>query len=353
MASSNRAALINKVIKVARRHFKPEETQQDRSLLEHLLYACCLENSLPEEADKVFEALSQGYYDWNEVRVTSIRELTLVMKPLNDPLQSAKRLKRVLQSLFETHYSFDLDPLKKQNIGQTTKQFEKYNGTTAFTVAYVTQNSLSGHSIPANQGLVEAMRVVGVISETEAEKGRIPGLERAIPKNKGVEIGSLLHQLGVELYRSPYGPTIRKLLLDVDPDCKSRLPKRANRKAEQEARAAKEAAEAKAKVRAAAEAKAAIAAEAKAKILAEAAKKKSTTSASASSPKKKLAKSPAKQVAPNTSKKKPAKKKSVPKKSVKKKKNAPKSAAKKGAKKKTVAKKKKTTTKKLAKRKPR
>lgn len=351
MASNNRAAQINKVIKVVRKRFQPAEANIDRSLIEHLLFACCLENSLHEDAERVFATLSKSFYDWNEVRVTSIRELATIMKPLNDPPQAATRLKRVLHSVFETHYSFDLEGMKKQNIGQAVKQLDKYNGSTSFTVAYVTQNALGGHSIPINKGLLEAMRVVGVISDAEASKGRVPGLERSVPKSKGVELGTLLHQLGVELHRSPYGPTTRKLLLEIDPKCKDRLPKRPSKKALEEAKAAAEA-EAKA---AEAAAKEAARAEAQAKRTAAAQKKKvASTPVSKKDPVAKPA--PRKTVATT----KAAKKKTTSKKTTTRKKSVPKKTAKtkKAAKKKTLRtsvkkKKKKSTTKRLTKRKPR
>jgi endonuclease III len=226
MAAKNRAALINKVLKVVKKHYKPAPPPKDRSLLQHLLFACCLENSSHDAAEKVFQSLSTDYFDWNEVRVSTVRELGEAMKPLNDPNEAATRLKRVLQSVFETHYTFDLEPMKKQNIGQAVKTLEKYNGSTPFIVAYVTQNALGGHAIPINQGLLESMRIVGVVSDAEAAKGSVPGLERVVPKSKGAEVGSQLHQLGVEMFRSPYGPTIRKLLLEIEPDAKDNLPKR-------------------------------------------------------------------------------------------------------------------------------
>jgi endonuclease III len=226
MAAKNRAALINKALKVVKKHFKPAAPPKERSLLEHLLFACCLENSNHDAAEKTFHSLSTDYFDWNEVRVSTIRELAEAMKPLNDPEAAATRLKRVLQSVFETHYSFDLEPMKKQNIGVAVKTLEKYNGSTPFIVAYVTQNALGGHAIPINQGLLESMRIVGVISDGEAAKGTVPGLERVVPKSKGAEVGSQLHQLGVEMHRSPYGQTIRKLLLEIEPDAKDNLPKR-------------------------------------------------------------------------------------------------------------------------------
>ncbi len=361
MASNNRATQINKVLKIVKKHFKPTEIPAERTLLEHLIFACCAENSLHEVANEVFATLDSNYYDWNEVRVTSIRELSQVMKRLNDAQEAATRLKRVLQSVFETHYSFDLELMKKQNIGATVKQLEKYKGTTVYTVAFVTQNALAGHAIPINQGLLESMRVVGVISDKEAKKGTVPGLERIVSKSKGAEIGTMLHQLGVELHRSPYGPAIRKLLLEIEPKCKDCLPKRPSKKderiAKEKAAAEKAAAEKLAREKMAAEklAKEKVAAEerakkAKEKADAKKAAKLAALTAAAPLRKKPAARkpAPAKKKAPT---KKTPKKKAVvkKKKAVVKKKTTTKKKVTKAA---TKDKKKTSVSKKLSKRKP-
>jgi endonuclease-3 len=237
MASKNRAGLINKALKVVKKHFKPAAVPKERTLLEHLLFACCLENSPYDAAERAFQTLKSDYFDWNEVRVSTVRELAEALKALNDPPEAATRLKRILQSVFETHYSFDIEQLKKQNIGAAVKHIEKFNGSTPFVVAFVTQHALGGHAIPVNGGLLESLRIVGVVSDGEAAKGVVPGLERTVPKTKGAEVGSQLHQLGVEMHRSPYGPAIRKLLLEIEPACKDNLPKRPT-KAEEAAAAA-------------------------------------------------------------------------------------------------------------------
>jgi endonuclease-3 len=229
MATPNRSALIERTIKVLRKHFKPLPAPKERTLFEHLMFACLLEDSPQESAEQVFNTLKQDYFGWNEVRVSTIRELTDVMKPLVNPPKSAARLKQSLHAVFESVYEFDIETLKKQNIGQAVKQLQKYNGTTPFAVAYVTQHALGGHSIPLNEGSLVALRAVGVISDEEFSKSVVPGLERAVPKSKGVEIASLLHQFGVEVGRSPYGQQARKLMLEIDPTCKDRLPKRATR----------------------------------------------------------------------------------------------------------------------------
>jgi len=245
MATKNRAGQINKVLKVVKKHYKPAVVPKERTLLEHLLFACCLENSGYDAAERVFQSLKSDYFDWNEVRVSTVRELAEALKTLNDPVESATRLKRMLQSVFETHYSFDVEHLKKQNIGASVKHLEKFNGSTSFVVAFVTQHALGGHSIPINRGLLDSMRIVGVISDAEFAKGLVPGLERAAPKSKGAEVGSLLHQLGVEMHRSPYGPVIRKLLLEIEPSCKDLLPKRSTKSPEEPAATANGAAPAK------------------------------------------------------------------------------------------------------------
>lgn len=235
MATPSRSALIARTIKVLRKHYKPVAPPKDRTLFEHLLFACLLEDSPQETAEQAFNTLKQDYFGWNEVRVSTIRELTDVLKPLVNPPESAARLKQSLHAVFESVYEFDIETLKKQNIGQAAKQLQKYNGTTPFAVAYVTQHALGGHAIPLNRGALITLHTVGVISDGEFAKSVVPGLERAIPKIKGAEVSSLLHQLGVEVGRNPYGPSARKLLLEIDPGCKDRLPKRPTQKPKVEA----------------------------------------------------------------------------------------------------------------------
>src|SRR3954452_17167611 len=226
MATPNRSALIGRTLKVLRKHFKPVPQSNDRTVLEQLLFACLLEDSPQESAEQVFNTLKHDYFGWNEVRVSTIRELTDALQPLVNPAESAARLKQSLHSVFESVYEFDIESLKKQNIGQAEKLLQKYNGTTNFAVAFVTQNALGGHAIPLNRGALITLHTVGVISDDEYSKAVVPGLERAVPKNKGAEVGSLLHQLGVEVGRNPYGPNARKLMLEIDPNAKDRLPKR-------------------------------------------------------------------------------------------------------------------------------
>src|SRR5436853_6628508 len=119
--STNRASAIAKLYKVLKKHYKPIAPPSDRTALEHLLYACLLENARHEAADEAFAKLKELYFDWNEVRVTTVTELAEGMAGIPDASGAAQRVKKALQSIFEANYSFDIEPLKKQNLGKAEK----------------------------------------------------------------------------------------------------------------------------------------------------------------------------------------------------------------------------------------
>lgn len=321
--SSNRSAILTKTHRVLNKHFTPEIHNAKLPVLEQLIFACCLEDSSAVDAMRAFAALEEQFFDWNEVRVSTVTELAEAMPMLSAPREAATRVKKVLQSVFESAYSFDLEQFKKENLGAAVKKIQKYEGATPFVVAYVTQNALGGHAIPIGRGALESMYIVGVINEKEKAAYKVPGLERAIPKSKGVEFGSLINQLGAQLWRKPHATGVRKILLEITPAAKDRFRKRGAKKEAAKPKAGK------AKKKAAATKKLP-------------AKKTATT--------KKVA--PAKK-AGAVAKAKPIKKKVVVKKKKvagKKKTTAPQIKKKK---KKAIPKKKKTATKRISRRKPR
>lgn len=344
MSATNRAQVINKLFKIAKKHYQYVPPVSSRSVLEHMIYACCLENSNHEAADEAFAKLEQQFFDWNEVRVTTVDELAESMKGLADPNMASKLLKKTLHGVFETYYKFDLDFLKKENLRKTVQQFAKFRGVSPFVVAYTAQVALGGHFIPLDQATLNLMHVCGVISEDEAKKGKVPGLERTIAKTKGIEFSSLVHQLAAAFHKSPFGKDVRATILTIAADAKDRFPKRGGRK-KQEEPAPEEKAPAKDSKK-----KAAKPAE---KPVAKTTKKKTTKVAKATkkAAPKKAAKTTVKK---KTTKKKAAKKPTAKKSTVKKSTTKKTAAKKKTTVKKSASKtKKKSTTRSLSRKKPR
>ena len=328
MAAKNRADLLTKLHKFVKKEYEPVLPPSSRSVLDHMLYACCLEDSTAEGADEAFARLQENFFDWNEVRVTTAAELSESMKSVARPLESAQRVRKVLQGVFEAYYQFDLDFLKKENLGKSIQQFEKFRGVTPFVISYVAQHGLGGHSIPVDKSLLLLCYVLGIITEAEATKGKIPGLERTIAKSKGIEFAALVHPFAVEFSSAPFSTKVRDKILKLAPDAAERFPKRGSKKkpVEEKKAAAKKA---EPTVESKEAPKKSAAPENKKVAVKKAPAKKSTAK-----------KAPAKKTATKPAKKKVAAKKAPAKKTPVKKKTAKKKVASKPARKKTPKRKK-------------
>jgi hypothetical protein len=232
MPAANRTSRLGTMFDVLKKHYRPVPSADPRRpILEHLLFGCCLENTRYEVAEEAFGALLTAFFDYNEMRVSSIRELSEVMAVLPDARAAAFRIKRCLQYVFEAEYTFDLDDCRKGNLGPTVERLQKINGADPFIVSYVVQTALGGHSLPVDSGTLSALAVLDLVSKKNVEEKTVPGLERAVSKANGPAYGSLLHQLGADFFANPYDKNLHKLLLEINPECQSRLPTRAAAKA--------------------------------------------------------------------------------------------------------------------------
>ena len=223
MSASNRATLIGKLQTALKKHYKPAPAQPTRPLLEHVLYASLLEDAPAELADEGMAKCEQEFFDWNEVRVTTVTELAQVLSRLPDSVKAAQRMKSNLQGIFEEFYTFDLDHLKKENLGKAVNKFEKMAGMTPFVLSYTIQHGLGGHSIPIDYSAMVILLSTGIASQPEAASGKVPGLERAIPKSKGIEFSGLLHQAAVDLNKNTKDKQARSMLDAVSKGSSTRL----------------------------------------------------------------------------------------------------------------------------------
>ena len=228
MSNKNRGDRIQLLHKVVKKYYKPVATPEGRAVLEHLIYACCLEDARYESADEAFHRLQESYFDWNEVRVTTVTELAEVLHNLPDPSAAAVRVKKNLQSIFETRYSFEIEDMVKMNQGKAIQELEKLGGISKFVLGYTIQNSLGGHSIPVSDSIMKILIATEIVSEAEAAKGQAPGLERTVAKSKGLEFSSCVHQFAVDCLLQPTSKQIKAMLKEagaVEPPPKKEEPK--------------------------------------------------------------------------------------------------------------------------------
>jgi hypothetical protein len=221
-----RATLVPKLHKALKAHYKPTPAPAARPILEQVLLACCLENAPADVAERAFTRLMAAYQDRNELRVTTVAELAETLHDLPDPARAALSLRRALQGVFESTYSFSLEHARKHSLAHGIKVLEGLHGLPPFVVQHVAATGLGGHLIPLDKGALAALWLCGLITRAEYDSGKVPGLERTIGKKVGTEFSSLLHQFGIDVLTNLHGATVRKIALAVNPAAKDRFPKR-------------------------------------------------------------------------------------------------------------------------------
>ena len=223
----NRQQLLTKLQKAIKSQYKYIPANTRRSVIEQALFACCLENAHYDVAEKAYETLMESYFDLNEVRVTTVAELAESLPGLPDPKHAALSLRRVLQGVFESTYTFSLDHAKKHSLSHGVKTLQNLYGIPPFVVSFITSTTLGGHSIALDRGALGALYLCGIISREEYDAGVVTGLERIIPKKSGLEFNSMIHQFGADCISSLHGAGVKKVVQSVNPVAvKERFPKR-------------------------------------------------------------------------------------------------------------------------------
>ena len=71
----NKQRLLTHLFSATRKTVDVDPDAEPRPVLHEFIYALCREDATREEADRAFQNLCDRFFDWNEVRVSSLREL--------------------------------------------------------------------------------------------------------------------------------------------------------------------------------------------------------------------------------------------------------------------------------------
>ncbi len=169
-------------------------------VLEYFIYAILRENATRESADLAFRSLQERFFDWNEVRVSSTLEIVEALDGIvPDAETRAQRMVDFLQEIFETTYSFDLEPLlevlQKKGLKQASKQLSRYQAANDYVVAFVMQHSLNGHAIPLDAAAQRVLKRMGLIEEHSDIEALRASVEHQVPKAKGQQFIDMVSDL--------------------------------------------------------------------------------------------------------------------------------------------------------------
>jgi endonuclease-3 len=196
MASQSKTQLLNSIHANLKRRYKVEPRGERMPVLEAVVFGICHEGTTREQANQALSRFKDQFYDWNEVRVSSLPEIEGVLAGLPDRGSRALAIRRFLRQLFESTYGFTLESLLKHPLKDAIKALREYEaGRSEYVLATVVQRALGGHAIPLDAPLRRALVRLGVI-EPDTDDATVRSLlERAIPKNRGLEFCDLMEEL--------------------------------------------------------------------------------------------------------------------------------------------------------------
>jgi endonuclease III len=208
MATQSKTQLLTNIHTLLKKRYKPrtDPNASRLSILKAVVYGICHEDTTREQANQALSRFQDEFFDWNELRVSSVDEIQETLAGIPDPEERAKRIRRFLRQLFNRTYGFTLDTLAKKPLKDALKVLHTYDAFASdYVTATVIQQALGGHAIPIDKAAHRVLERVGI---SESEVTTLRGiLERAVPKNRGSEFLDLIEDLANDT------------CLETDPEC--------------------------------------------------------------------------------------------------------------------------------------
>src|SRR3954447_25633392 len=128
MATQSKAQILNEVHTHLKKRYKPKPDRNNGRLnvLEAIVYGLCHEGTTREQANQALSRFKDGFFDWNEVRVSTVDEIQGALAGLPETEGRAQRIRRFLRQLFERTYGFSLESLAKKSLKDAIKSIQEY-----------------------------------------------------------------------------------------------------------------------------------------------------------------------------------------------------------------------------------
>ena len=192
LKSSEKQAVCKKVMAVLKKRYKVSPPKDDRDVLHTILFGICLENAPYEAAEQAYGRLLSEFHDLNEIRVSSISELEAIFADLPGAENRAYFIRSVLQYIFEKHFEFDFELLRRKTLDQAAKQLKRIRDLSHFVRTYSLQTILGSHVIPMDDVLCDASVWLGLVEPGSSTEDASSSVKSAVKKADVVVFCQLL-----------------------------------------------------------------------------------------------------------------------------------------------------------------
>ena len=196
--ASEKQAICKKLVTVLKKRYSAKFSNESRPVLETMLYGICLENANVDAADQAYARLFAQFHDFNEIRVSSVREIEPVFEGMADADWRGLRARYVLQHVFEKRYAFDFDHLKRKTHDLANKHLSKIKYLTPFVRFFTLHQTFGSHLVPADDCMCNAAIWLGLLEPKVTTKTASEALKSAVRKSDVPLFAHMLRQLACD-----------------------------------------------------------------------------------------------------------------------------------------------------------
>lgn len=178
----DKLTLGKKLVALLKKRYPSPPPHEERPVLQTLLYAICLEDASVEQAEVAFEKLLHAFHDLNELRVSSITELSSIFDGMVSADWRAHRVRNVLHYVFEKNFEFEFENLRRKTLELAAKQLLKIRDLSPFDRNYTLQLALGTHVVPVDRMMTNAAIWLGLAAPGETPEHAAETLRSAVRK---------------------------------------------------------------------------------------------------------------------------------------------------------------------------
>lgn len=127
--------------------------------VQHLILAVLSQETTVKRARKALKKINDDMVDLNDLRVSTAAEISeSISRYVPRSVQRAKRLLRLLDSIYQHEYAVSLQSLRSKGIRDVKQFLDSLDGMTPYVSGSVILWSLGGHAIPINDPTLAWLR---------------------------------------------------------------------------------------------------------------------------------------------------------------------------------------------------
>ncbi|MEM7168270.1 MAG: hypothetical protein AAF581_22680 [Planctomycetota bacterium] len=173
--------------------YGPCDMSDVKNPLDLAIFAYISLNLPLEEAFRAFQAFKANFVDWNEVRISSAREVQDVLRAGDEPLEHALFIKDFLQRVFIDNHHVGLDFLRDRTISEIRTFFRKAGRFPDVGVNLVLIDLKEYAVVPLQASTHACLKKLGGVKSESPTLQEMKSLSSQIPADK---ILSLVLYLG-------------------------------------------------------------------------------------------------------------------------------------------------------------